>query len=131
MSRTYSITELTEAFDVTARTLRYYEEVGLLQPARSGLQRLYSERDRVRMGLILRGRRLGFSLQDIEEMLSLYDVDTTEVAQLRDVIARGNARLKEVEAQIRDLTALRDELVELRANMEQVLAERLQTGRGE
>ncbi|WDL99079.1 MerR family transcriptional regulator [Alicyclobacillus sp. ALC3] len=131
MTRTYTITELTEAFDVTARTLRYYEEVGLLQPERSGLQRVYSERDRVRMGLILRGRRLGFSLQDIQEMLSLYDADPTEVVQLRDVIGRGDARLREVEEQIRDLTALRDELLAMRGKLEQTLAKRLQNGRGE
>ncbi len=131
MTRTYTITELTESFDVTARTLRYYEEVGLLQPERSGLQRVYSERDRVRMGLILRGRRLGFSLREIEEMLSLYDADPTEVVQLRDVIGRGDARLREVEEQIRDLTALRDELLEMRGKLEQVLADRLQNGRGE
>lgn len=121
MSREFTISELTQAFDMTPRTLRYYEEVGLLQPRRQGLQRLYSARDRVRIQLILRGRRLGFSLQEIQEMLNLYDADPTEIKQLQDVIARGDARLRDVEAQIQDLTAMRDELMEWRDKMHHLL----------
>lgn len=71
--RTYTIGDLVEAFDVTPRTIRYYEEVGLLSPKRRGQRRIYSEGDRVRLRLILRGRRLGFSLEEIREILALYD----------------------------------------------------------
>ena len=122
--RRFTISELAEAFDATPRTLRYYEELGLLVPERSGTRRLYRERDRVRLKLILRGRRLGFSLEEIRQMLDLYEVDRTEVTQLREVLRRGEARLAEVRAQIADLEALRDELVDLSARMRERLRER-------
>ena len=122
--RRFTISELAEAFDATPRTLRYYEELGLLVPERSGTRRLYRERDRVRLKLILRGRRLGFSLEEIRQMLDLYEVDRTEITQLREVLRRGEARLAEVRAQIADLEALRDELVDLSARMRERLRER-------
>ncbi|MCL6516279.1 MAG: MerR family DNA-binding transcriptional regulator [Alicyclobacillus sp.] len=125
MSRRYTITELTQMFDVTPRTLRHYEEVGLLQPERRGGQRLYNDRDRVRVQLILRGRRLGFSLAEIAEMLELYDTDPTEVAQLRDVLRRGDHRLREIEQQMEELQALREELLEMRDRLQQALNEKL------
>jgi DNA-binding transcriptional MerR regulator len=123
--RTYTITELTQMFDITPRTLRYYEEVGLIHPERRGVHRIYNDRDRVRLQLILRGKRLGFSVPEIADMLSLYDADPTEVTQLRDVIRRGDQKLLEVEAQIRDLQAVRDELLELRSRLQQTLDEKL------
>ncbi|WP_290586824.1 MerR family DNA-binding transcriptional regulator [Alicyclobacillus sp.] len=125
ISRRYTITELTQMFDVTPRTLRHYEEVGLLQPERRGGQRLYNDRDRVRVQLILRGRRLGFSLAEIAEMLELYDTDPTEVAQLRDVLRRGDHRLREIEQQMEELQALREELLEMRDRLQQALNEKL------
>ncbi|PWI58719.1 MerR family transcriptional regulator [Sulfoacidibacillus thermotolerans] len=124
IERSYSITELTEMFDVTSRTLRYYEELGLLNPERRGTQRLYHDRDRVRLQLILRGRRLGFGLQEISDMLSLYDADPTEVTQLQAVLQRGDAKLREIEAQIRDLEAVRAELLEVRSRLEKTLAQK-------
>jgi DNA-binding transcriptional MerR regulator len=117
----YTISELTERFDITSRTLRYYEELGLIAPERRGTQRLYDNRDRVRLQLILRGRRLGFSLQEIADMLSLYDADPTEVTQLEDVLARGDLKIAEINGQIQDLMAVRDELLELRQRMQQTL----------
>ncbi|MHB8190110.1 MAG: MerR family transcriptional regulator [Ferrimicrobium sp.] len=116
------ITELTSEFDVTARTLRHYEEVGLLKPRRVGNQRLYSLRDRVRIQLILRGRRLGFSLPEIQEMLDLYDADPTEVTQLHEVIQRGEAKSRQLEAQIAELREIITELQELSARMKHRLA---------
>ncbi|MDI3317597.1 MAG: MerR family transcriptional regulator [Bacillota bacterium] len=122
--RRYTISELAEAFDTTPRTLRYYEELGLLAPEREGPHRLYGERDRVRLRLILRGRRLGFSLQEIRQMLDLYDVDRSEVTQLRDVLRRGRQRIAEVEAQIADLRALLEELRDREAQLERLLEQK-------
>ena len=124
-NRKYSITELAQLMDVTTRTIRYYEEIGLIKPERQGTTRLYKESDRVRLKLILRGRRLGFSLQEIEEMLALYDADPTEVTQLQEVIRRGDHKLHEIEEQIRDLQAVREELMDLRAKMAAVLLAKL------
>ncbi len=72
-AETYSIAELAREFDVTHRAIRFYEDEGLLSPARDGTRRVYSKRDWVRLKLILRGKRLGFSLAEIREMLELYD----------------------------------------------------------
>ena len=73
MNRTFTIRQLTKEFDVTARTLRFYEDEGLIAPERRGQTRIYSSRDRARIILILRGRRVGFSLAEIREILDLYD----------------------------------------------------------
>ncbi len=123
-NRQYSIAELAQMMDVTTRTIRYYEELGLIAPERKGSVRLYNEGDRVRLKLILRGRRLGFSLQEIEEMLSLYDADPTEVKQLQEVIRRGDQKIKEIEDQIKDLQAVHGELIELRAKLNKTLQEK-------
>ena len=82
MGETYSIGDLAREFDVTTRTIRFYEDKGLITPARQGQRRVYSGRDRVRLKLIMRGKRLGFSLEEVREMVDLYDEDKTEVAQL-------------------------------------------------
>ena len=128
MSRQYTISDLAQMYDTTTRTIRYYEELGLLRPEREGSRRVYSERDRVRLQLILRGRRLGFHLDDIQELLDLYDLDPTEVYQLREVIRKGDEELAQIEAQIRDLEAIREELLDLRARMERLLAEKIRGG---
>ena len=120
----YSISELSSRLDVTPRTIRYYEELGLLQPERQQNRRRYTDRDRVRLQLILRGRRLGFSLPEIQDMLDLYAADPSEVTQLKDVLRRGDAKLAEVEAQIRDLEAMRIELLEWRRRMDSLLREK-------
>ncbi|AEJ40995.1 transcriptional regulator, MerR family [Sulfobacillus acidophilus TPY] len=125
-SKRYTINELSEIFDVTPRTLRHYEDLGLLAPERRGNQRLYRERDRVRVQLILRGRRLGFGLKEIQEMLDLYDADPTEITQLQDVIKRGDAKLAAIQAQMEELATIRAELLELRAKMQQRLDDILQ-----
>ncbi|MDI3328353.1 MAG: MerR family DNA-binding transcriptional regulator [Alicyclobacillaceae bacterium] len=126
--RRYTISELAQMFDTTSRTIRYYEEVGLLHPERFGSRRMYSERDRVRLKLILRGRRLGFSLDEIREMLDLYDTDPTEVHQLREVVRRGKEKIAEIEAQIRDLEAVRNELQDLVERLYQSLNEKMDRG---
>ncbi|WP_062307615.1 MerR family transcriptional regulator [Alicyclobacillus sendaiensis] len=125
MRRYYTIRDLADMFDITPRTLRHYEDVGLLKPVRRGARRLYNERDRVRVQLILRGRRLGFSLPEIAEMLDLYDADPTEITQLREVLRRGDEKLRQVEAQIAELQALHDELIATRNRLQRVLDAKL------
>jgi len=83
MSETHGIAELAREFDITTRTIRFYEDKGLLSPGREGQRRVYGPRDRVRLKLIMRGKRLGFSLDEIRELIDLYDVDHSEVTQLR------------------------------------------------
>ncbi|MCJ7557109.1 MAG: MerR family DNA-binding transcriptional regulator [Gammaproteobacteria bacterium] len=84
MGRTYSISELAEEFAVTTRTLRFYEDKGILSPDRKGTARVYAERDRVRLRLALRGKRLGFSLDDCREIIELYDpIPGNKVRQLK------------------------------------------------
>lgn len=88
VSRTYSISELAQEFGVTTRTIRFYEERRFLQPARKGRNRVYSRRDRTHLRLLLRGRRLGWSLEDTWELISLYDSEAGEAAQLRAMLDR-------------------------------------------
>src|SRR5436190_55522 len=89
-ARIYSIAELAREFAITARTIRFYEDEGLIKPRRQGLTRLYSAHDRVRLSWILRGKRLGFSLAEIKELLDLYQVDRTGVQQMNEVLDVGS-----------------------------------------
>jgi DNA-binding transcriptional MerR regulator len=86
-ARTYTITELASEFDVTARAIRFYEDVGLLTPQRAGRNRVYSAGDRTRLKLTLRGKRLGLSLQEIKQLVDLYDADSGSRQQLEAFIA--------------------------------------------
>lgn len=108
--QTFSITELSQEFRVTARAIRFYEDKGLLQPTRQGMTRIYSRRDRARLILILRGKRLGFSLLEIREMLNLYDLGDGQTEQLRVTLKRSQERLRALEAQRHDVEAAIDEL---------------------
>ena len=113
--REHSIGELTRAFGVTARTLRFYEERGLLRPRRAGQQRLYDRGDRTRLKLILRGRRLGFSLQEIEEIVSLYEAPQGEAGQLQRLLDRIAERRAELEQKRRDIAAVLGDLAQVEA----------------
>ncbi len=88
MADTCGIAELASEFGITTRTIRFYEDQGLIAPDRSGQRRVYAPRDRVRLKLIMRGKRLGFSLDEIREMIDIYDADPTEKAQLHLVLER-------------------------------------------
>jgi len=99
MEQIYSVTELAKDLGVTPRTIRFYEDQGLVSPQRAGNTRVYSHRDRARMILILRGKRLGFTLRDIKEFLDLYVVDTTQVEQMQLLITKVRARIKLLEDQ--------------------------------
>src|SRR5580698_10568892 len=101
----YSIAELAREFGITARTMRFYEDEGLIKPRRQGLTRLYSMHDRTRLGWILRGKRLGFSLAEIKQLLDLYQVDRTGVQQLRELQRRSRLHIEDLQRRRRDLDA--------------------------
>lgn len=121
--RTYSISELAEEFGVTARALRFYEDKGLLAPRRDGLTRLYGARDRARLTLILRGKRMGFPLNEIKEALDLYGVDDGNRAQLKLVHEKFRTRLTALRQQRIDLDKTIEELEQDIAALEQRLAQ--------
>lgn len=117
--RLYTITELAEELGVTPRAIRFYETKGLLDPQRAGGNRVYTRRDRARLLLILRGKRLGFSLALIKRYLDLYDADPTHRKQLQALLAGARQRIEELESQRRDLELTLDELRDIE---DQVLA---------
>ncbi|OYX66276.1 MAG: MerR family transcriptional regulator [Sphingomonadales bacterium 32-64-17] len=94
-----SIAEASEELGVTQRTLRFYEDKGLIQPRRVGAMRVYSRREMGRMQLILRGKRLGFSIREIGEFLSLYDTDRGKESQMRHLLQQVEDRLEELRHQ--------------------------------
>ena len=105
----FSISELSQEFDVTTRAIRFYEDEGLLEPQRQGRQRVYSGRDRVRLKLILRGKRLGFSLSEIGDIIDMYDSEPGEVGQLQYFIEKISVRRKALKQQRDDIdVTLRD-----------------------
>lgn len=106
---TYTIAELAREFDLTPRAIRYYEDQGLIAPARAGVQRIYTRRDRTRLRLTLRGKRLGLSLAEIRELIDMYDTapESSQLERLLEVLARRRARL---EQQREDIAAVLAEL---------------------
>ena len=110
-----TIREMCEAFDVTPRTLRFYEAKELLTPIRIGTRRLFTRRDRARLALILRGKRFGFSLEDIRQTLDLYDRDSGNIAQVLRTWSLAQDRLAAMKAQRDELT---EAIVELEAELE-------------
>lgn len=115
---TYGIADLAREFDVTTRTLRFYEDEGLIEPARQGQRRIFSARDRVRLKLILRGKRLGFSIGEIREIINLYDAPPGEGGQIRFFLDKIRERRAALERQRDDIAATLAELddVEARCN---------------
>lgn len=109
-SKTYTIKDLSKEFDITSRTLRYYEDQGLITPTREGQNRIYSLADRTRIAWILRGKNVGFSLGDISEMLDLYNLDDGRSTQRMVTIDKCRDRVKALEAQRDDLDTTIKEL---------------------
>jgi DNA-binding transcriptional MerR regulator len=106
----HSIGELAREFDVTPRTIRFYEDEGLLSPRRDGGRRVYSKRDYVRLKLILRGKRLGFSLAEVRAMLELYDSAPDERPQLEKFVAALAARREQLERQREEIDEALEEI---------------------
>ncbi len=117
-----TVNELAEALEVTPRTIRFYEQKGLIQPRRAGTVRVFTRRDRARLLLILRGKRLGFSLRDIREYLDLYDADPTQREQVRLLLGKVRARVAALERQRRDLEQAMAELRDIEGQAETALA---------
>lgn len=124
----YSIGDLASETGVTHRALRLYEEQGLLAPQRIGNQRIYSHRDRARLILVLRGKRLGFSLADIREMLELYDVDPAHLEQLRVTLTKAQARIAELEQQQIAIAETLDELRTGERGLRQIIKQKEAAG---
>jgi DNA-binding transcriptional MerR regulator len=108
----FTITDLSGEFGITPRALRFYEDEGLIAPERRGLSRIYSHRDRARLAWILRGKRVGFSLAEIREMIDLYDIGDGRQAQRAVTIDRCRARIAALQEQKNDIDAAIDELHE-------------------
>ena len=106
----YTIRDLSKDFDVTTRTLRFYEEKGLLEPERLGKKRFYSAADRVRLKLILRGKRLGFSLDESAELMAMYDPESNNAPQLQALIDKIRAQRQRVEEQRRHVEVMLQDL---------------------
>ncbi|MBO9475168.1 MULTISPECIES: MerR family transcriptional regulator [unclassified Shimia] len=109
---TMTIREMCDAFDVTPRTLRFYESKELLFPIREGQKRLFTKRDRARLKLILRGKRFGFSLEEIRQLLDLYDMGDQQATQLQRTYEVAKHRLKDMEEQRDELNEAIDDLRE-------------------
>lgn len=107
---TYSIGELAKEFDITTRSIRFYEDEGLLSPRRQGQQRIYTNKDRVRLKLILRGKRLGFSLAETGRLFELYDADNSSAAQLQKVLELVSEKKLSLKQQMEDINVLLTEL---------------------
>ena len=120
--KTYTITELAQEFEVTPRAIRFYEDMGLLEPARAGRNRVYSQRDRTRLKLTLRGKRLGFALQDIRQLVTMYDTDTDTAPQLEAFLAALATHRAQLEQQLDDIRVTLDELTLHEGRCRQLLA---------
>jgi len=123
MTETFGIAEMSREFGVTPRTIRFYEAEGLLAPLRDGQRRIYRGRDRTRLRLILRGRRLGFPLAEVREIVGLYDAPSGEAGQLDSLLDRIAARKADLEDKRRDIEASLDDLDGVAANCRARLTE--------
>lgn len=120
----YSIGDLAAEFGLSPRAIRFYEDQGLLGPQRIGGNRIYGPGDRARLQLILRGKRLGFALADIKELLDLYDVDPDHLEQLRATLVKGRARIAELERQQQEIALTVKELREIGAHIEECIRQK-------
>lgn len=109
-----SVTELADELGITPRAIRFYETKGLIMPKRAGTTRVYTHRDKARMQLILRGKRLGFTLADIKEYLDIYDIDPSQTQQIKLLLDKVERRIDELEQQREDLETTLTELEEMR-----------------
>ncbi|VUD47462.1 HTH-type transcriptional regulator ZntR [Thalassocella blandensis] len=122
MTQLYSISDLSKEFDITPRTIRFYESKGLLAPRREGQRRIYTSSDRVRLKLILRGRRLGFSLDESLEIIELYNPDNNNKKQLKTYLEKIQQKQYALAEQLKDIKAIQKSLKEAEARCIDALA---------
>lgn len=123
-AQTWTIAELAREYNVTPRAIRFYEDEGLLFPTRAGMSRIYSQGDRWRLGWVLRGKRLGFSLAEIKELMDLYHADRSGVQQLRAIVRKSREHVGELEEKLRDLRAQIAEFREVESHAAQMLRDK-------
>lgn len=122
--RVYTISDLAKEFAITPRAIRFYESRGLISPERAGNQRRYSRRDRARLILILRGRNLGFTVEDVGQYLALYDADPNHIAQTKMLLEKVSAAIADLETKRDDLNRALSDLTDIRARCEAHLKSR-------
>jgi DNA-binding transcriptional MerR regulator len=127
--RLYSIGELADELEVTTRAIRFYEAKGLIAPVRRGVQRSYSRRDRARLRLILRGKNLGFSLEEVAQYLKLYDADPSQIAQTQMLLARIERAIDDLQTKRADIERTLKELKEIRGQCAEHLGTKDGVGR--
>ena len=121
-ARTFTITELALEFDITPRAIRFYEDLALLTPARAGRNRVYTQRDRTRLKLTLRGKRLGLSLQEIKQLVDMYDSPSDTTQQLQAFMAVLSEHRRQLELQREDLEVTLAEIGQHEARCKALLA---------
>ncbi len=110
MDGQFSISELAKEFDVTPRTIRFYEEKGLLAPGRNGSARVFSGADRVKLKLILRGKRLGFTLEESRDIIEMYEPNTANVKQLETLLEKIRQKRSQLEQQKKEINSMLKDL---------------------
>lgn len=114
----YTISDLATEFEISPRTIRFYEEKGLISPRRTkGNQRIYDKRDRARLKLILRGKRFGYSLDEILEMIGMTDLNISEVEQIEKSLMYGDKKMAEIRERIKELELLEEDLLGVRKKL--------------
>ncbi|MDX2350497.1 MAG: MerR family DNA-binding transcriptional regulator [Porticoccus sp.] len=111
----YGISDLSREFEVTTRSIRHYEDIGLLTPQRRGQTRIYTPADRTKLKLILRGKRLGFSLEESREIVDMYDPDQGNITQLNSLLKRIQIQREKLKQQLNDINTMRHDLKEAEA----------------
>ncbi|MGN6528774.1 MAG: MerR family transcriptional regulator [Burkholderiaceae bacterium] len=122
-AKSFTITELAAEFDVTPRAIRFYEDVGLLEPGRAGRNRVYSQRERTRLMLTLRGKRLGLSLQEIKQLVDMYDSPSDTVPQLQAFLEVLRSHRRQLELQMEDIRVTLAEIAGHEQRCERLLQE--------
>ncbi|PCI55128.1 MAG: MerR family transcriptional regulator [Gammaproteobacteria bacterium] len=117
----YSISDLSKEFDITTRSIRFYEDKGLLAPTRKGQTRIYNQRDQVRLKLILRGKRLGFSLAETGRLFELYDADKSSAKQLTIMMELISEKKDDLKQKLEDINAVLIELNDIENNCKSIL----------
>jgi DNA-binding transcriptional MerR regulator len=127
--KTFTITELALEFDITPRAIRFYEDVGLLEPSRAGRNRVYTQRDRTRLKLTLRGKRLGLSLQEVKRLVDMYDSPSDTAQQLQAFMAVLQEHRRQLEQQRDDIQVTLEEIAQHEERCRRLLAEQARARR--